>query len=496
MKRLWLLFILIPLFAQNEPHRIAIIGGTVIKGTGDRPIKNATILIDNGKLEYVGKFPSKKDLTDYQQIDAKSKWITPGIIETNSHLILNVIPEFYIKYEDRLEDIAIQSAQIGLKYGMTTMADSWGPLKPLLSARDRIKNGEFVASDILIAGNIIGTGGPFTQYFMGGYSIRGKSLRYGDWVHPNIQNRINNLWEAGMGPDLMAATPEEAAERMRNYISLGVDFIKLGISAHGIGPVEPLMFSDRVLEAMVNEINKAGLPYQTHTFTIESLKQGIGINPDLMQHPNVLYPSWGAATDMQKEEIRMLIKEIKKRYIYSGLMAIPEKKQVAIYKNWESKDSDEPSLNDIMLYRKTGFENVTYEQLAVGVKEWLSAEVPYTLATDQGPEAKELGATVWGRLGRAHFDRMVALQDAGADPMDILVASTRNGAAAYRLENIKGTIEIGKIADLLILDADPLQDIGNFRSINTIIKDGQIVDREALPSIHVLDYNPELPWPH
>jgi imidazolonepropionase-like amidohydrolase len=59
-----------------------------------------------------------------------------------------------------------------------------------------------------------------------------------------------------------------------------------------------------------------------------------------------------------------------------------------------------------------------------------------------------------------------------------------------------GTVEKGKIADLLVLDADPLADIGNFRKINMVIKDGEIIDRDALPTVKVLDYDPELPWPY
>ena len=54
----------------------------------------------------------------------------------------------------------------------------------------------------------------------------------------------------------------------------------------------------------------------------------------------------------------------------------------------------------------------------------------------------------------------------GEAPMDILIAATRNGAAAYGLDDDLGTVEEGKIADLLILDADPLEDIGNLRQIH------------------------------
>lgn len=80
--------------------------------------------------------------------------------------------------------------------------------------------------------------------------------------------------------------------------------------------------------------------------------------------------------------------------------------------------------------------------------------------------------------------------------MDILIAATRNGAAAYHLEDRKGTIEVGKMADLLIVDANPLDDIGNLRKISSVFKHGVNVDRKRLPTVKVLDYDPEIPWPY
>ena len=80
--------------------------------------------------------------------------------------------------------------------------------------------------------------------------------------------------------------------------------------------------------------------------------------------------------------------------------------------------------------------------------------------------------------------------------MDILIAATRNGAEAYGLGEKLGTVEAGKLADLLVLDENPLSDIANFRSINMVIKEGQIIDRDALPSVRVLDYDLEAPWPY
>lgn len=491
-----ILLMAFPVESHAQQRNLALVGATVIPAHTDVVIDDAVILIEDGRITDIGARTSTPVPEGFIVRNVDGKWITPGLIDTNVHLILTTVPEFYVRYEDDLADIAIQSAQVGLKYGMTTMADSWGPLEPLLEARDRIRSGDVVGSDVLIAGNIIGTGGPFSPYFMNGWGLRGKSLRYGDWVTPVIQHRINTLWEAGMGPELMALTPEELAARMEAYIRRGVDFVKLGISGHGIEPVEPLMFTDDQLEAMVSVINEADLPFQTHTYSIPSLAQAVALEPDLLQHPNVMNPSWLGASDAQKAAIRTLIEEIDSAGILSGLMAIPEKRQIDIYQSWSSGRTNDPALDEIMRYRQPWFEGVTFDMMAEGLRVWLEAGLPFTLATDQGPEDADLGPTVWGRMGRAHFDRMIGLQDAGVAPLDILRAATLHGAMAYRLEEDRGSIEIGKRADLLVLNADPLADIGNIRHIDQVILEGTVIDRDSLPVKPVLDYDPELPWPY
>ena len=80
--------------------------------------------------------------------------------------------------------------------------------------------------------------------------------------------------------------------------------------------------------------------------------------------------------------------------------------------------------------------------------------------------------------------------------MDILIAATRHGAEAYHLDDDRGTIQVGKRADLLILESNPLLDINNLRDIAMILKEGVIVDRDVLPTNPILDYDPELPWPY
>ncbi len=149
-----------------------------------------------------------------------------------------------------------------------------------------------------------------------------------------------------------------------------------------------------------------------------------------------------------------------------------------------------------MLSRKSGATPEIYRRRVAALHPWLDAKVQFTLATDAGLEVTRLGPVAWGRLGRMEFERMEALQDADASPLEILMGATRRGAEACGLAGKLGTIERGKIADLLVLDADPLKDIHNFRKISSVFKDGRVVDRKALPTIHVANfYDPEAAWP-
>jgi imidazolonepropionase-like amidohydrolase len=71
-------------------------------------------------------------------------------------------------------------------------------------------------------------------------------------------------------------------------------------------------------------------------------------------------------------------------------------------------------------------------------------------------------------------------------PMMIIQAATRNVAAVYKKLDEFGTLEEGKMADFVVLDANPLDDIENMRRIATVVKEGQVVDRDALPRNPIL----------
>ena len=78
---------------------VAFVGGTIINGTGAPSIPDGAIVVDGKKIVAVGRRADVKIPADAQTIDVTGKFITPGIIDTNVHLVLMIVPEFYAKYK-------------------------------------------------------------------------------------------------------------------------------------------------------------------------------------------------------------------------------------------------------------------------------------------------------------------------------------------------------------------------------------------------------------
>jgi imidazolonepropionase-like amidohydrolase len=83
--------------------------------------------------------------------------------------------------------------------------------------------------------------------------------------------------------------------------------------------------------------------------------------------------------------------------------------------------------------------------------------------------------------GTATLAAIEGLVELGMTPAQAIVAATRNGARASQGLKDYGTLEKGKLADILLLDADPLSDIHNIRKLSFVMKEGLVVDRDRLP---------------
>ena len=448
---------------------LLVSGATIIDGVAQKPLQGRSIWIEEGRIKAIGARDELGVPPRAKVIDARGKYVIPGLMNANVHLFGLQPLESIARYTGRYEELIAEAAQVALKSGLTTVFDTYGPRRFLMAVRDRINAGEIPGSRFFCAGNIIGFDGPFSVDF---YS---KALEVASAV---LVKRINAIWVENVGRHLMWLTPEQVAQEVRAYIGRGIDFIKYASNDHFPGAF--LQFSERAQAAMVEEAHRAGITAQAHTMSVEGLRIAVEAGCDLIQHCNITGPIPIPETTLE-------------------LMA--KRKTGAVIFAWTQKGLDwvMQNVSDMERMWWKGGDTNARNLIRSGAALMLANDgmvVSPVMATDPQFGKGSLGAPDDIRqynLGQGHFLWFKAMEEMGCPPMEMLKAATRNIAVAYGKDKDLGTLQPGKIADLLILEKDPLQAAENYRSIHSVLKEGAVVDRDALPLKPILTAPMESP---
>jgi len=451
----------------------AYTGATIIDGNGGKPINNGVIVSDGKRISAIGREGRVSIPSGAEIIDVRGQYIVPGFIDGNVHLFpwpsWSYI-EFLARYEDNFEGIIEEAAQIALAHGTTTVFDSMGPAQSLVAVRDQINSGEIEGPRLFVAGNIVGFRAVFTTV----ESMSAASKAF--------QARINARFELNVGPDLAWKSPEHVYDEMAEYAAK-VDFVKIGVSGDGppvnseIGQEAVLRFTPAQLRAMVRAVHDTGKIIQGHTQSAESLRVLVESGFDMTQH---------CANTGSSRIYESTIQLMLKNNFYCGTQWAP----LTEVEQRQLQDGSYPGPD-----AKVGDENIQFD--LENALRLIKAGVPQLMTTDAGtidPDVKKdwgpggkggLGGGASG-IGEDHFLNMRAMGQRGMSPMMIIQAASRNVAAAYKKLDEFGTLERGKMADFVILEADPLEDIENMRKIRAVVKEGQVIDRQALPRHPIL----------
>jgi len=472
--------------AQGAGDR-AITGATLIDGNGGPPVANAVVLIEGDRIVYAGPRIKFAPGPDTRIIDAAGKFITPGLIDTNVHLSLyGGVGERYetlAKYHSRQQEIVLEAAQLQLKHGVTTVRDSYGLLMPLVAVRDRIERGEAVGSRILAAGNIVGWGGPYSISFS---LIREQGLTL-------FQEQMNDEVSQGAGEDLVDMDPEELRTAIRAYLDKGPDFIKYGGTAHFTRPAF-IGFSAEAQQVIVDAAHARNKVAETHATTVDGLRISVQAGIDLIQHPEIL-----GVREMPDSLVRMIVeKKIINSMLSNTITGEAWKKAMkdrdeAIAKRTaaEKNQTSQRARTSAELRQRAVEEAIELQMRRRNAEKLIKAGAMVTIGTDNywaaAPEFTRGGTKPDAQNhGIGSIIAIEGLVELGMTPAQAIVAATKNGAIASRQLHNFGTVEKGKLADLLILDADPLRDISNLRKLRTVMRSGKTIDRDRLPATRVL----------
>lgn len=450
---------------------LAITNVTVIDGTGAAPKAHMTVRIEGGRIVEIAPAAARATHGN-SQIDGSGRFLVPGFFDNNAHLTVYGQParrDTSAKYGDRNEELALEFAQRTLKAGVTTLVDSYGVLPPSIVVRDRINQGDAIGSRLLLAGNILGWGGPFSITF---------SLTK-DADLSLFEEKWNDLLAQGAGEDLADMTPDELRQAMNTYLDKGVDVIKYGGTSHFMRP-SLIGFSPRQQAVIVDAAHKRGKPVQTHATSSEGLRLAVEAGLDLIQHPEMM------SRDLPDDLIQLIVS----KGVYCGMRANLFTGEARARHLSERAEAEariakmSPAATTAEHWRRQDMLQETQDIQRRNAVRLISAGCKVTPATDSylgdAPEFRRTVKTAELEPGSGTILAIEGFVELGMTPMQAIVAATANGAgAAFRSD--LGTIEKGKLADLVLLEADPLMDIHNIEKVGAVVAQGRRVDLATLP---------------
>jgi imidazolonepropionase-like amidohydrolase len=399
---------------------LAIVGGTLIDGTGAAPVPDATVVIHNGRIVAVAPRSKVKIPKDANIVDAHGRTILPGLWDIHAH------------FEQ------VEWGPIYLAAGVTTVRDCGNELEFITAVRDAVAQGRGLGPRLLLAGIVDGT----------------STMALG------VQ-RVDTPEQARQWTDRYHAA---GFQQMKIYSSVKLEEVKvIADEAHRLG----MTVTGHVPEGLTAyQIIDAGQDQINH----------IGYIADIMHPP---FPADMSRTDKMKAragldlesaEAHKALAFLKDHHtVVDPTMALSEFFTATTAKPPASFEPGVDKLGPQLAQQATDVgpptersqlqEQIFEKELAI-VGALHRAGIPVVAGTDQ---------TVPGYSLHREIELYV---QAGFTPMEAIQAATIVPARVMGLEKESGTVEKGKRGDLILINGDPLEDIHNTRNVEFVITDG------------------------
>lgn len=430
---LFLISIGTPVSAQEQT--LAIVGGFLIDGSGGPPRPDAVVLVRGDKIIAVGNECDIAIPPGAKVIDANGFTVMPGLIDTHVHLDIlghGDYPTWHDMVRDNYaEAMEMSSAQL-LAHGVTTVRDAGGELEASVQTRERIEKGEIPGPRVLISGG---------------------------WIQNWPEKKANAHYRRF---NYNIHTAEEARKVTRKLIDGGVDIIKA--------------YSGLTLEqmkAITDEAHRSGKIVGAHVYTDEDIQIAVKGGVDLLDHAGS-----GHQNPLYSEETLRLM----------ALTQIPIAQSIShrvtlypMHLAWPER------IDDPELHKEFGrFADPIVESLQEFTTLWYFRNIQMQMRITPEASAQLFNAgckiimgTDSGTPGYFHRDAVWMEADAlvrlaGMSPNEVIVASTRYAADVLRIN--AGRIVPGRLADIIFVKGNPLENIRCLQNVELVIKGGVVQD--------------------
>ena len=414
--------------SSNGQKTTVILNGTTIDGSGEPPAIGDAIVIENNRIRSVGPVPEDLNLEDRETvrvIDASGQWVMPGLIEGHCHLSFGqpVMPGVGIAKGATSPEFntlrAARNAQKVLRSGVTSISIPGGTWFTDVALREAINNGMIEGPRIFCAGRFIITYG----------SIGDDEPSWVGSPEHILGKLANNV--------------SDMITEVRRQSKHGVNFIKLADSTWG----DNQTISKEELSAVVEEAHRRNMRVAVHSRGSGSTRAAAEAGMDWIMH-----------ADLATEADLYAVAE-------AGVRIMPTMTFLERASEVGGEHGRGTSEVDYLKRNLESAGKMLETARGLGLK--------MLCGTDSGNSP----LMPYGELHANEAD--IFVRYGGYSPMEAIVACTRDNAYAVGLEGQVGEIAPGKLADVIILDEDPVADITVLkggRHLTHVIKDGKEVD--------------------
>lgn len=429
---------------QLLPKQIAVIHVTVVDASGAMPKLDMTVIITGDRITGLGKTGKVRIPKAAQVIDATGKFIIPGLWDMHIHSV---------SYENGRKFLPLLIA-----HGITGVRDMGSSLDDILRLRQETNEGKILGPRMVIAGPLLQGPLPFQT------------------------------------PFIMSVDNDAKASQAVTYLKgRGVDFIKV----HDALPRE-LYF------AIASEARRQGIPFVGHVPPSISATEATNARQHSIEHLGGRFYGVLLACSSREAELTERIRRIVK----NALKALNEKKEpddseifrAGFTKSLLDSFSDQKAAVLFAAFKKNDTWQIPTlvaqpirEAVNGGRKDLDEDDIRYgkllvrkqfeIVAAMKRAGVRIMAGTDLPPNDLALHEELSLLVEAGLTPMEALQTATRNPAEFLGRLDTLGTVEQGKIADLVLLDANPLEDIRNTRKIHAVIFGGKVIPKSSSQEI-------------
>jgi imidazolonepropionase-like amidohydrolase len=435
--------------APSSPAPVtALVGAVVWDGTGRPPLPDAVVLLREDRIAAVGSRADVPVPADARIIDAAGKWIIPGLIDAHVHFFqsggLYTRPDVVDLRAVRPYAVELEAIHAGLDdafrrvlaSGVTAVVDLGGPFWNF-DVRDRAGDEPF-APRVAVAGPLIST-------------VDDPPLDLGD------------------PPIVKAASPDDARALVRRQLERRPDFIKLWFIVDAEHPVEA---GAPMIRAAIKEAHAAGVRVFVHATELEAARAAVDAGADVLVHSVHDRVADPAFVELLRSRGTILIPNLVVLEGYAEVLT-----GETVLTDVERRLGDPEVIGSWAEFALVADDAAREKGRARRDKYLVRAPIMrQNLALLRAAGITLAAGTDAGNIGTLHgpslHRELELLAEAGMTAEEVLLAATRSAARVFAAQPDFGTLEPGKLADLLVLDADPLADVRNARRIALVVHRG------------------------